>query len=165
MSGRIIPVIWWKGWGFPGIRPLSTFLAYYVQASKLRWHLWVCPLTDVLQWVHNEAQGLLEGRSLAILDKMDSNQFLLYPQGLCHSFNGCDLPFPLVSLCVWFLMNHLKINCNHHVNPPLSTSAWYLLRKRTYSYIALKKRTIDAISRMQKQTPTLILISNRPGIL
>ena len=36
--------------------------------------------------MYNEAQGSLEVRSFAILGLLGSNQFMLYPKQLCHSF-------------------------------------------------------------------------------
>lgn len=42
--------------------------------------------------LYNEAQGPLEVESSAILDLVGSNQFLLYPQWLCHAFKGCAPP-------------------------------------------------------------------------
>ena len=44
-----------------------------------------------------EAQGPLEVKPSAILDLVSSNQFMLYPQWLCHSFKGCALSLPLLS--------------------------------------------------------------------
>ena len=45
-----------------------------------------------------EAPGPLElVKSSAILSLVGSNQFLLYPQWLCHLFNGCTLPPSLVT--------------------------------------------------------------------
>ena len=63
-------------------------------ALELSWGLWVCHLAyaNVLQPAYNEAQGLLVVESSTILDLVDSNQFMLYPQELCHSFKGCALP-------------------------------------------------------------------------
>ena len=51
---------------------------------------WVCHLAyaNVLQ-AYNETQGPLEVRSSGILDLVGSNEFMLYPKGLYHSFTGC----------------------------------------------------------------------------
>ena len=46
---------------------------------------------------YNEAQGPLEVELPATLDLVGSNQFLSYPQWLCHSFKGCALPPSLLS--------------------------------------------------------------------
>ena len=59
----------------------------------------MCRLASVLilQRVYNEAQGLLEAESSAILGLVGSNQFMSYPQGLCQSFKSCALPASLLS--------------------------------------------------------------------
>ena len=48
--------------------------------------------------MYHEAQSPLEVESSAILGLNRSNQFLLYPQQLCHSSKGCALPSLLLSL-------------------------------------------------------------------
>ena len=92
MSGRIIPTILGRGGDFQewGHYPLFGLLWW---ALELSWRLWVCRLAyaNVLQGAYNEAQGLLEVKSSTILGLIGSNQFLLYPQQLCHSFNGYAL--------------------------------------------------------------------------
>ena len=51
-------------------------------ASELSWCWWVCHLAfaNVLQCMFNEAQGLLEVESSAILDLVGCNQFSSYPK-------------------------------------------------------------------------------------
>ena len=50
----------------------------------------------VLQWAYHEAQGLSEVKFSAILGLVISNQFMLYPQRLCHSVkSGTLAPFLL----------------------------------------------------------------------
>ena len=54
-------------------------------------------VADPCDNVYNEAQSqsLLEVKSSATLDLVGSNQFMLYPQRLCHSFKDCALPASL----------------------------------------------------------------------
>ena len=56
-------------------------------------HDWATEL-NVLQWAHNEAQGVPEVESSAILDLIDSDCFSSSPQHL----SLCPAPFPLVSV-------------------------------------------------------------------
>lgn len=60
LSGRIIPTLLEKGWGFPGIGSPSTFWPLW-PALELLWCLWVCHLIcrciDIVG-VYTEAQGL-----------------------------------------------------------------------------------------------------------
>ena len=76
----------------------SPFFVLLWSALELSWHLWVCHLTyaSELQLAYNETQGLLEVKSSAILDLVGSNQFMSYPQWLCHSFKGCVLLLSLL---------------------------------------------------------------------
>ena len=64
---------------------------------------------NVLQWVYNETQVLSKVSSSAILDLVDANQFLSYPQGLCPSFKSCTLPL--------FLLCHLTYCVPFHAGP------------------------------------------------
>ena len=90
MCGRITPTILEKGWKFPRTGPLGLLW----MALELSWHLLVCHLAhaNLVQWAYNEAQGLLEVDSSALLDLTHSNQFLSYPQWLCHSLKDSALP-------------------------------------------------------------------------
>lgn len=80
-----------KGWRFPETAHLLAFmislgacghvfqlLMYYSGCIMGLWFLW-------------------KSESSATLNLIDSNQFLLYPQWLCHSFK--DFPLPLI-LCL-----------------------------------------------------------------
>ena len=95
MTGKIIPTILGKEWGFPGIEPLSTFWPFMVGPELWRWcHL---AYANVLQWAYHEAQDPLKVRSSAILDLVGSYQFLSYPMAvILLKFVPC--PFPPVSL-------------------------------------------------------------------
>ena len=72
-------------------------LVFYALASELSWSWWVCHLayTNVLQLVCNEAQGLLEAKSSAILGVVAAASFshVLRPY---HSFKGGALPSSLL---------------------------------------------------------------------
>ena len=59
--GGLFQLFWEKGWDFQELSHCS-FLAFSRSALELSWHLWACHLAyaNVLQWVYNEAQGLLE---------------------------------------------------------------------------------------------------------
>ena len=57
---------------------------------------------NVLQWVHNEVQGLPEVESSTILGLGGSNQFMPCPQWLCPSFKGFTLSLSyLTSFTKW----------------------------------------------------------------
>lgn len=47
--------------------------------------------------MYKEAQVPLEVDSSAILGLISSNQFMSYPQWLCHFFKGCALPLSFLS--------------------------------------------------------------------
>ena len=92
MSERIIPTILGKGWRFPGIGPPPTFWPFMVSLWAVMAPVGVSfSWCIILEWAYSEAHSLLEVEPPAILDLVGSNQFLLYPQGLCHSFKGCVL--------------------------------------------------------------------------
>ena len=93
MSGRIIPSILGSWRGFPGSGPPLTFWPFVVGLRTVMVPVGVSvKYTNILQWAHNESQGLLGVQCSAILDLIGCNQFLLYPQRLCHSFKSCALP-------------------------------------------------------------------------
>ena len=84
-------------------------------------------LANVLQRTYNEAQVLLEVDSSAILGLISSNQFMSYPQWLCHSFKGCTLPLsflsqaqePITQLQVSLVSLHLNRRRRWHPTPVL----------------------------------------------
>lgn len=79
--------------------------------------------------MQNEAQGTLKVRSTAIVDSFDSNQFLSYLQGLCHSFKGCALPAFLLSSnseIISSVMSSLRINPSKHLFLS-GVSFWFFL--------------------------------------
>ena len=92
--GGLFQLFWGRGGDFQelGHRPLFGLLW-----SGLSWCPWVCHLAyaNALQSLYNEAQGLLEVEASTILGFIGSNQFLLCPQQLCHSFKCCAfMPSP-----------------------------------------------------------------------
>ena len=104
--GGLFQLFWGRGRDFQelGHHPLFGLLW---SASELSSFLWGCHLAygNPLQCVYNEAQGLPGVESSNILDLVGSNQYMSYPQRLCHSFKGCALP-P-------FLLFHLGLLALH----------------------------------------------------
>lgn len=87
---------------------IAQLTALLWSALKRSWCLWTCHLANVLQWTYNKAQVLLEVGSSAILGLISSNQFMSYPQWLCHSFKGCGLPPSLLSQKEWERMETVR---------------------------------------------------------
>ena len=81
----------WRGAPELGHHPLSGRLCW---ALELSWHLRVCHVADVLG-AYTEAQ--VEVDLSAVLDLVSSNQFMLCPQRLCRSLEGCTLHLPVFS--------------------------------------------------------------------
>ena len=94
---RLFQLFWGRSGDFQELGCCSLFGLLW-SAWELSWRLWACHLAyaNVLQWVHNEAQDQVEVNSSTILDLFGSNQFLLYPQWLYHSFKGHALPHSLL---------------------------------------------------------------------
>ena len=86
MSGRIIPTILSKGQTLPRIGPCPLFDLLCL-ALELSWCHWGYCLTyaNLLQWIYNEAQGLLGVQSSAMLELVIFNHFTSSTQKLCHS--------------------------------------------------------------------------------
>ena len=100
MSGKIIPVISGKGWGFPGIGPPLTFWPLMV-GLKLSWCWWVWHLSllcyDVMKSLY-WAQGVVEINLSTILTYLVL--ISLSPVlRLCHSFQVSVLPLSLHLHC------------------------------------------------------------------
>lgn len=83
ISGRIIPTILEQG---PRFQELGHWplLAFYDE--PLNCHGACGCVIEHMLIFYNEAQGLLKVTSPAILNIVGSNQFLSYPQWLCHFF-------------------------------------------------------------------------------
>ena len=97
MSGRIILAIWEKGWRFPGFGPPSTLWPFMVSLETPK-ALMSVPF-NVLMYYNEHIMRLkiyLGVESFSILDLVGYNQFMLHPQGLCHSFKDCALPSSLL---------------------------------------------------------------------
>ena len=60
MSRRIIPIILGTGWRFPGTGPLPTFWHFMVSLRTVMVLVGVSFTANVLQWMYDKAQGLLE---------------------------------------------------------------------------------------------------------
>ena len=95
---------------------ITHFLVFYGRPQNCQGACG-CHLTyaNVVQWVYNGAQGLLDVESSAILGLVGSNQFLLYPQ--YHSFKGCALP---PSLCL------TTLSLVYHSTPTTESVTWPL---------------------------------------
>ena len=80
MSGRIIPTIWGKRWGFPGTGPLPTFWPFMV---SLRTVMALLGVSFSMLIYYNECIMRLKvhwkSETSAILDLVGSNQFLSCP--------------------------------------------------------------------------------------
>ena len=88
MSGRVIPTILGKEWGFPGIGPQSTLWRYMAGLRTVMALVDMCCIpTNVLQWVCNEAQGLSQFSCSVV-----SNS--LRPHRLQHARLPCPSPTP-----------------------------------------------------------------------
>ena len=94
MNGRIIAIIWGKRWRFPGIGPLPTFCPVLIGLRTVMAPAGVS-ISMLLYYSEHIVHGPQEVKSSAILALVGSNQFLSHPQGLCHSFKSCALPFSL----------------------------------------------------------------------
>ena len=79
--GGILKLFWGRGRDFQELDHHPLFDPLW-SALKLSWQLWVCHLADVLGAVSKDAQDLLEGNSLSILDLVGCNQFMSCPQWL-----------------------------------------------------------------------------------
>ena len=66
-----------RGGDFQELSQRPLFGVLY-SALELSWLWWVCLVANVLQWVYNEAQGLLEVKFSDILGLTGSNPFLFY---------------------------------------------------------------------------------------
>ena len=95
MRRRIISTILRKGQIFLGTGSPPTF-----------WPFIVCPRTamaaegvsfSVTMYYSELVWGstYTESQSYTVLDLVGFNQFMLYPQWLCHSFKGCACPLPV----------------------------------------------------------------------
>ena len=75
MSGRIIPTIWGKGQGFPGIGSPPTFWRFMVGLKTVMEHVGVSFSMPMYynERTMNEAQGLLEVESSTFLDLVGSH--------------------------------------------------------------------------------------------
>ena len=93
MSGRSIPAILGKGWGFPEIGPPPTFWPLWL-ALELSWCLGVCHLacwcvTVSVSWgLRSSGSQLVRLPSWTYLVLIS----LCHVLGLCHPFKGCALP-------------------------------------------------------------------------
>ena len=76
----------------PRIGSPPTFWSFVLGLGAVM--AWVCHLADVLG-AYTEAQ--VEVDLSAVLDLVSSNQFMLCPQRLCHSLEGCTLRLPVFS--------------------------------------------------------------------
>ena len=79
----------------------THFLAFY--GWPLLWHGLVChsAYANVLQWVYNKAQGLLEVQPYTILNLMHSKKVISYPQRLLLKVVLCPLPSYFISRSRW----------------------------------------------------------------
>ena len=84
----------------------SSIFAWRIPWTEASWlqtigsqrisHEWIdLAHMNILQRACNEVQDLLEAESSPVLDLVGSNQFMLYPQGLCHILEV--VPSPLAS--------------------------------------------------------------------
>ena len=90
MSGRIIPTIFGKGRGFPGVGPRPTFCSLMVNLGTVMEPLGVSFHLLI------EDQGLVEVDLSAILDPSDSNWFMLCPWAMSLFQKLCPALFPPV---------------------------------------------------------------------
>jgi len=112
--GGLFQLFWRRSRHFQELGHCPLFLLWL--ASELSWCWWVChsAYAKVLQWVYNEAQGLLEIESSVILDLVGSNQFLS-----CWNIHFCN-----ISQC----LNIPKcLNSNKYPTGPLLNSQLQLL--------------------------------------
>ena len=86
VSGRIIPTIFGKGRGFPGVGPRPTFCSLMVNLGTV-----MAPL-GVSFHLLIEDQGLVEVDLSAILDPSDSNWFMLCPRAVSFFQKLCLAP-------------------------------------------------------------------------
>ena len=79
--GGLFQLFWGRDRDFQELGHCPLFDILWL-ASELSWCWWVCHLAfaNILQRMFNEAQGLLEVESSAILDLVGSNQFSSYPK-------------------------------------------------------------------------------------
>ena len=88
MSGRVIPTILGKEWGFPGIGPQSTFWPFMAGLRTVMALVGMCCIpTNVLQWAYNEAQGLSQFSRSVVPNS-------LRPHRLQHARLPCPSPTP-----------------------------------------------------------------------
>ena len=92
MSGRIIPTILRKGWGFPEIGPLPTFLPFTVSLRTVMALVGVS--FSMLRYYSEHIMRLKVYWRSNLLPSWTQLVLVSFHHvlRLCHSFKGCALP-------------------------------------------------------------------------
>ena len=104
-----------EGVEFPAFGPLCTFWSFVAGVGNVLAPVYTyLAYANVLQWVHNEAQGLLEVESSTISVLTSSNQFMLY-----FVLNGCVILLMVVPCSL--------PSCPNAVHRFVGLEGWYSL--------------------------------------
>ena len=92
MSGRIIPLSWGRGTDFQELGHCPLFWPFMFSLGTV-----ITPVGVSFSMLMYYSEHIMRLRSTgiqssAILNLVCCNQWMSYPQLLCHSFKGCALP-------------------------------------------------------------------------